>query len=218
MALPEETMIVYVLGGGGHAKVVIASLRAAGRTLGGVFDDAPGLQGGAVLGVPVLGTLGDAHGVDGELVVALGHNVIRHRIVSGWEGEPRWATVVHPHAWVHESVRLEPGAVVCAGAVAQPDASIGAHAIVNTGATVDHDCTLGPFVHVAPGAHLAGGVQVGEGAFLGTGSSVIPGVEVGAWATLGAGAVAVRSVPPNVTAVGVPARPLRERQSGWPRG
>ena len=46
---------VAVLGAGGHAKVVIATLQAAGRTVRGCFDDAVGAHGTSILGVPVLG-------------------------------------------------------------------------------------------------------------------------------------------------------------------
>jgi serine acetyltransferase len=42
-------------------------------------------------------------------------------------------------------------------------------------------------------------------------AGVIGGVTVGAWSTVGAGASVVRDVPPNVTAVGVPARVLPRR-------
>jgi len=205
---------VHVLGGGGHAKVVIAALQAAGRDVAGVFDDAPEVQGGSVLGVPVVGTLMDAHNASGAFVVAVGGNPVRRRIVEAM-GERDWVPVVHPRAWVHPSAEIGPGAVVFAGAIVQPDATVGAHAIVNTGATVDHDCTVGAFAHLAPGVHLAGSVRIGEGAFLGVGAGVVPGAEVGAWSVVGAGAVVIRDLPANVTAVGAPARPIKERPAGW---
>ena len=98
-----------------------------------------------------------------------------------------------------------------AGAVIQPDAILGRHVIINTGATVDHDCRLGDFVHVAPGAHLAGGVRIDPGGFMGIGSVAVPGVHLGTGCVVGAGAVVVRDLLPNVTAIGVPARPTRGR-------
>ena len=100
-----------------------------------------------------------------------------------------------------------------AGAVIQPDTTLGAHVIVNTGATIDHDGILADYVHVAPGAHLAGGVRLGEGVFMGIATSTMPGTSVGAWATVGAGAAVVRDLPGNVTAVGVPARSLSSTSS-----
>jgi phosphonate metabolism protein (transferase hexapeptide repeat family) len=55
------------------------------------------------------------------------------------------------------------------------------------------------------------GVTLGHDVWLGHGVVVLPGVSVGTGAVIGAGAVVTRDVPPYTVAVGVPARPLRER-------
>ncbi|HEV8628838.1 MAG TPA: NeuD/PglB/VioB family sugar acetyltransferase [Thermoanaerobaculia bacterium] len=193
---------VLVLGAGGHAKVVVATLQAAGAEVAAVLDDAPGRQGASLGGVPVGGPV--AAVIGGAAICAIGDNRARQGVVAGLA--TAWATAVHPSAVVHESVLLGPGTVVFAGAVVQPDAVLGAHVIVNTGATVDHDCRLGDFVHVAPGAHLCGGVTVDEGALLGVGCAVAPGVRIGAWATVGAAAAVVADVPAGATVIGVPAQ------------
>jgi sugar O-acyltransferase (sialic acid O-acetyltransferase NeuD family) len=205
---------VAVIGGGGHAKVVISTLQAAGYPVAGVFDDSPEKWGSELLGCPVRGPI-DALAGSGcpAAVIAIGSNEVRKQI-AGRFLEIEWATVVHPgatvHSSVHSSVQLGPGTVVFAGAVIQPDSVLGAHVIVNTGATVDHDCAVGDYVHLAPGSHLAGSVRIGEGAFLGIGSAVTPGRQVGEWTIVGAGAVVVRDLPDNITAVGVPARPMKK--------
>ncbi|MEP0548687.1 MAG: acetyltransferase [Rhodothermales bacterium] len=200
-------MSVLVIGGGGHAKVVIATLRAAGVAVAGVLDDDAAKHGSTLLGVPVIGSVERATGGEHDAVIAVGHNATRKRIAESLP-DVRWATVVHPHAVVHESVRLGEGAVVFAGAVVQPDARLGAHTIINTGASADHDNELGDYVHLAPGVRLAGGVTLEEGAFMGIASAALPGVRVGAWTTVGAGGVVTRDLPSGVTAVGVPACPL----------
>jgi acetyltransferase-like isoleucine patch superfamily enzyme len=58
-------------------------------------------------------------------------------------------------------------------------------------------------------------VTVGEGAFLGVGTVAGPGCRIGAWSIVGAGAVVVKDLPANVTAVGMPAAPIKERPAGW---
>jgi sugar O-acyltransferase (sialic acid O-acetyltransferase NeuD family) len=196
-----------VLGAGGHGKVVIATLQAAGWRVAAAYDDAEERWGGELLGVPIRGPLDAAAAseVDGA-VVAVGDNRARRHLAERFDLP--WIAVVHPAAVVHPSVELGAGTVVFAGATIQPDTWIGRHSIVNTGASVDHDCRLGDFVHVAPGARLGGGVVVGEGALMGIGSCVVPGVTVGPWATVGAGAAVVRDVAAGATVVGVPARPL----------
>jgi sugar O-acyltransferase (sialic acid O-acetyltransferase NeuD family) len=203
---------VLVVGGGGHAKVVVATLQAAGFEVAAVLDDEPRRHGLTLLGVPIAGPIAALAGrPERRAVLAVGDNRTRRRLAGelavAVEGLT-WVSVAHPAAVVHESVRLGPGSVVFAGAVIQPDCEIGAHAVVNTGASVDHDSTLGDFTHVAPGARLAGGVSLGEGAFLGLGAVVLPGVAVGAWATVGAGAAVTADVAAETTVAGVPARPI----------
>jgi sugar O-acyltransferase (sialic acid O-acetyltransferase NeuD family) len=199
---------VVVVGSGGHAKVVIATAQAAGLDVAGIVDDDPATHGRRVLGVEVAGGSAAVLADPGVLaVLAIGSNRARARLAG--TARCRFATIVHPSAVVHPTVLLAPGTVVFAGAVIQPDSVLGAHAIVNTSASIDHDCAIGDFVHVAPGVRLAGNVTLAEGVFLGIGSCAIPGVTVGAWTTVGAGASVVHDLPADVTAVGVPARPLR---------
>ncbi|WP_295813713.1 acetyltransferase [uncultured Deinococcus sp.] len=196
---------VLVVGAGGHAKVVIATLRAAGLTVAGVLDDRPERRGDTVLWCEVLGSSALLNGPNVQAVLAIGNNAVRRDIAGRYPGV-QWIRAVHPAAVVDASVTFGAGSVVFAGAVVQPDVVIGEHVIVNTGATVDHDCTLGDFVHVAPGTHLAGNVVLDDGVFVGTGAALIPGVRVGAWTTVGAGSVVLEPLPPGVVAFGTPAR------------
>ncbi len=203
---------VFVIGAGGHGKVVISTLQERGVEVVGVFDDDVAKRGGRLLGVPILGALNllPEYADRGRFILAIGNNDHRARLAErlSWLG---WATAVHPAAYVHPSARLEAGVVVFAGAVVQPETVVGAHSIVNTGATVDHDCEIGSYVHLAPGVHLAGGVTVGSRAMLGVGASVIPGLRIGEGAVVGAGSLVLRDVPPGETVAGVPAKPLRDR-------
>lgn len=198
---------IVVVGGGGHAKVVIAALQTAGTPVARVLDDNSAKWGSDLMGVPVDGPISAEGDQDGSnAILAIGDNKTRSRLAEGLSLD--WVTVVHPTAWVHPSASLGVGTLICAGAVIQPDVRIGDHTIINTGATVDHDCEVGNFVHLGPGAVLAGGVRLGHGALVGLGAGVIPGVIVGDWARVGAGAAVTGDVPPGATAVGVPARLL----------
>lgn len=210
MSLP-----VIVIGGGGHAKVLIEALRRSGIEVLGLTDPDPKGAARRIPGVPVLGDDGAlaAHPpgtvelVNG--VGSTGDTGPRRAVFERWrERGYGFATVVHPSAVVAPDAALAEGAQVMAGAVIQPGVSVGADAIVNTGAVVDHDCAIGEHAHIAPGAVLSGGVTVGAGAHVGTGAAVVQGVEIGAGAVVAAGAAVVGPVAPGATVAGVPARKI----------
>lgn len=197
-------MNINILGAGGHAKVVISTLRALGHEATAVYDDDPKKHGEWILGVPVKGGISEAPG--GAAVIAIGSNKVRAMIAERFAFD--WQTLIHPAASVDPSVRIGHGAVVFAGAVVQPDAILGEHAVINTASSVDHDCVISSFAQLAPGAHLGGNVNVGEGAFIGIGACVIQGIRIGEWTVVGAGSAVTRDLPANVTAVGAPCRPV----------
>ena len=92
---------------------------------------------------------------------------------------------------------------------------IGAFVTVNRVCNISHDCRVGDFSTIAPATNLSGAVAVGTGCDIGSGVTTVQGVRVGEWTIIGAGAVIAADVPANCTAVGVPARPIKQRESGW---
>jgi UDP-perosamine 4-acetyltransferase len=200
---------VVIIGGGGHAKVVIESLRATGETIAAIVDADPTPR--AVLGVPVVGddlALAELkeQGLS-KLFVAIGDNRLREKLGrKAREQGFSLVNAIHPSAVVSPSAILGEGVAVMAGVAINADSRIGDLAIVNTGAIVDHDCVLGAACHIGPATALAGGVTLGERAFLGVGARAIPSVTIGADTIVGAGGVVVRDLPDAVLAVGVPAK------------
>ena len=78
---------------------------------------------------------------------------------------------------------------------------------------VEHDSVIGDFVTFAPGAKCNGNVHIGDYAYIGSGAVLKQGtlkspLVIGTGAVVGMGAVVTRNVPPGVTVVGNPARPL----------
>lgn len=203
---------IYVLGAGGHAKVVVDAIRAMGLGVAGLSDRAPGIAQVKFPDVEIvddealLGRAAEllmmANGVGGA-----GDTAPRRRLFEKFKSRGfRFLTVVHPSAIVAPDVVLGEGVQIMAGAVVQPGARIGANTIVNTRAVVDHDCDVGAHCHIASGAVLASTVTVGEGAHIGAGATVIQLVRIGAGALVGAGAAVIRDVPSGARALGVPAK------------
>jgi len=211
----SATRPVIVLGAGGHAKVVIATLKAAGVEIIGVTDPDSKTHGQSILGVPVLG--GDELAMkhkqgEIELVNGIGSTrpspKRRHIFERFKRAGYGFHAVVHPSAVIGEETDIGEGAQIMAGAVVQPGCRIGVDAIVNTHASVDHDCVIGAHAHVAPGAVLGGGVTIGDGAHVGAGSTVIQNVSIGAGALVAAGAAVVANVVAGGNVAGVPARQM----------
>lgn len=53
-------------------------------------------------------------------------------------------------------------------------------------------------------------VRIGKNCWLGAGAIVLPGVSIGDNSVIGAGSVVTKDIPPNVVAIGVPCKILRE--------
>jgi sugar O-acyltransferase (sialic acid O-acetyltransferase NeuD family) len=208
------------LGAGGHAKVVIEILRAAGGwDIVGLLDRDPDLWGKQVLGVTVLG--GDdllsglpERGIEGVflgvgMVGEVGRRVRLFDAVCA--AQLCLVAAVHPAATVSPTASLGHGPTVMAGAVVNADTRLGSDVIVNSGAVVEHDCLLGDHVHVAPGALLASGVRVGDCSHIGLGARVIQGVRIGREVMVAAGAVVIHDLPDGARVAGVPARQMAAR-------
>lgn len=216
---------ILIFGTGGFAREVhqlIEDINAATprwRCLGFLDGDAS-RHGASLHGLPVLGGmsyLGTSAAAAAELVIAVGNPGVRRKIAGAIEaaGHARFATLVHPRAWVGNRVEVGPGSILCAGVLITTDIRLGRHVIVNIGSTIGHDAVAADFVTIAPTVNVSGAVAIGEGVDLGTGSTVIQGKRIGEWSVVGAGSVVVKDIDANVTAVGAPAKPIKARNPGW---
>lgn len=204
---------IVVVGGGGHAKVVISLLKKLKRfdILGYVdFEDM-----GFILGVSYLGS-------DERLVrikerypmcaaaIGVGCVEIRDRRMRIKEKLESLGfdlpVLISPHAIVNEGVEIGRGTVVMDGVVIQAGTVIGEAAIINTRSSIDHDCRIGDFVHMAPGATLSGGVVVGRNALIGVGATVIQNKTICEDCFIGAGATIVEDCLTPGIFLGTPAR------------
>jgi sugar O-acyltransferase (sialic acid O-acetyltransferase NeuD family) len=118
----------------------------------------------------------------------------------------RFATVIHPGAYVPPTTTLGVGSVVGAGAVAAGHTEIGRHVLVERGSLLGHHTLVGDYSWLQAGASVAGSSRIGEGVRIGMGAIVIDHVTVGAGSVVAPGAVVVKDVPENVRVAGVPAR------------
>ncbi len=193
---------VLIWGGGGHAKVCIEILRAAGQFEPYGIVDGKLPVGSDVLGVPVLGheaTLEEffRRGVR-HATVGVGAVTYHQRRGTFFErlraAGFQLPNLIHPRAAIDPSTRLGDGNQVFAHATISAAVRIGNGCIVNSGAVISHDCELADNVHLAPGALLAGGIKVGENTLVGMGAKIFLGVKIGRGVRINNGVVVDRDV------------------------
>lgn len=207
---------VIVIGGGGHAKVLVDTLLAQSFKVLGITDSNAEKHGRKILGVPIIG--------DDEVIKQYAPNSIllvnglgsikatnnRTRLYNYYKASGYcFAKVVHQSAIIASDVNLSEGVQIMAGTVIQTGSCIGCNTIINTGVTIDHDCLVGSNVHLAPGGTVSGEVQIGDGSHIGTGAAIIQGIKIGNNCTIGAGSVVINNVPQSAIAAGVPARVIK---------
>jgi UDP-perosamine 4-acetyltransferase len=208
---------IVVVGAGGHAKVCLELLHEMGEKIAyciGGSESAEDCGGILVL-------KGDDHLVrlreEGyfRLFVAIGSNRIRQNLASlcialGYE----LVNAISPRAIVSPTALIGRGVAIMGGAVINAESVIADLAIINTGAIIDHDCSIGAVTHIGPQCGLAGNVIVGRESFLGIGCKVIPGIRIGENVLVGAGAVVISDIGSGTTAVGMPAKVVKQQFVG----
>jgi sugar O-acyltransferase (sialic acid O-acetyltransferase NeuD family) len=214
---------LVIFGTGGFAREVLQIVEDINRdsktwNLVGFLDEDKGRWGTRCHALPVLGGsewLGKHP--DTVVTIAIGSSAIRRRIVLELlhMEHTEFATLVHPLAWISKGVNIGAGTIIHAGVLISPDVKIGKHTFVNKNCTIGHNTVVGDYSTVAPSATVGGEVHLGEGCEVGANGTIIQQLSIGDWTIIGAGAVVVKDMPSNITAVGIPAIPIKERPQGW---
>ncbi len=121
----------------------------------------------------------------------------------------RFATIVHPRAFVSAQSTVGRGSVVLAGTTLGAFVTIGDHVIVLQNVGLSHDDVIEDYSCLAVGVSFSGSVRVGRNCFLGTNSTII-GAAIGEGSMVGAGALIRHDVPAGEVWVGNPGRFLRK--------
>lgn len=206
---------VIVIGGGGHAKVIINMLKRINTfNILGYIDthDTGDVTGIGYLGNhDVLKEIKQNHS-DCSAVLGIGNiNIadsekrakIKEDLKSLGYDLP---TLIAPTAIVNSDVKIGKGTVIVDGAIINPGTRIGECAIINTSSSIDHDCVIGDCAHIAPGAILSGGVEVGDNSIIGAGAIIIQYKKISENCIVGAGATVVKDCTTPGVYVGTPAK------------
>jgi len=200
--------VKYLYGASGHCKVIIDILKSNNHNIGAIFDDFPKYN--ILEGIPVLDSSMIMKSLSNEIIVSIGDNSLRKKVVSKIVNP--FFLAIHNTAVLSSSSRIGEGSVIMAGVIINSSAEIGDHCIINSGAIIEHDCIINDFCHISPNASLAGNVVIGEGTHVGIGASIIQGVKIGKWVTIGAGAVIIKDIPDFVVVVGNPGKIIKHKK------
>lgn len=205
---------IILIGGGGHCKSVIDTIRSSIKyEIIGIVDLKEKV--GTFIGdIKIIGT-------DEDLEVFYKKGIRNAFITVGSIGNPalriklynmarkigfKFPIIIDKTAIVSKNTIIEEGTFIGKGAIVNTNSKIGKNSIINSGSIIEHDCIIGDFVHIAPGSVLSGGVIIGENTHIGTNSTIIQNIKIGQNTIIGAGSVVVKDVKSNVKCYGNPCR------------
>ena len=149
-----------------------------------------------------------------HIAIAIANSTIRQKLVERClADEVQFFEVRAANVVQLDHVKLGEGAILCPFVTLTSNIRIGRHFHANLYSYVEHDCVIGDYVTLAPGVKCNGNVVVEDHTYIGAGAVIKQGqpgrpLVIGRGAVVGMGAVVTKSVPPGVTVVGNPARPL----------
>jgi len=205
---------IVVIGGGGHAKVIISIIKKINNFKIVGYTDPK--NRGDILGIKYLGNddvLAKVKGDHPSAVVVIGLGMLKSSDAQKRKQlfdlatslELKLPPIISPDAIINENVQLGDGTVVMDGVIVNSGSIIGEGVILNTNCSVDHDCKIGSFTHVAPGVTLSGGVTIGDNVFVGAGATVKEYKSIADKVLIGAGSVVTKDCTESGIYLGNPA-------------
>ncbi|GAA3928639.1 acetyltransferase [Hymenobacter algoricola] len=211
---PLRPLVIVGAGGlGREVRVLVQQLNDHHPTwnLLGFYDD---VRPAAALPLPYLGSIAELNATPEAVAVAVavGNSHSRTTVVARLTSPHlSFPSLIHPSVAQapYQQLHISEGCIITQGCILTTDIQLGRHVLLNLGCTIGHDAVLEDFCSLMPHANVGGEAHLESMVYLGTNATVINQVRVGARTIVGAGAVAVRDLPPDCTAVGVPARVIK---------
>lgn len=207
---------IIVVGGGGHAKVVISLLKKMNKFI--IIGYTDKFNKGGLLGIEYLGNDEELarYFKEGVTNIAIGigqikSSVLRREIVNyakkiGFN----FPSIISTTAIINEDVEIGYGTVIMDGVIINSGTRLGDFSIINTNSSIDHDCILGNYVHIAPGVTLSGEVKIGDNVLIGTGANSIQSISINDDCIIAAGSSVQTNIERKGIYRGIPAKFVSE--------
>ena len=207
---------IAIFGVGGFGREVLALIKDINKAqptwnIVGFFDDGHN-KGEIVNGYPTLGNTDDLNkwGKPIGVAISVGSPVIKKKIISKITNPlVYYPTLIHPSVWIGDKdfVEIGDGCIICAGVMITTNVTIKNFVILNLQCTVGHDSVINDYAAFMPSVNISGEVTIGEGVYVGTGAKLINQLTIGEYTIVGA--VVTKALPARCTAVGIPAKPIK---------
>jgi sugar O-acyltransferase (sialic acid O-acetyltransferase NeuD family) len=194
---------VIIIGAGGHSAELDDYFAHAqkkdaafGLQISGFIDDNADSYKKYPFSAPFLGSIKN-HQVDTNVQYLMGianltyrRPIIEHFLTSG----AKFATFIHPDAYLSKSCTIAEGVVISPSVNIGPNVSVGSFTLINSRCSLGHDTVVGSFNFLCPNVCFSGFTQIAEDNLFGINSCTIPGITVGSRNKIAAGMVLDKNV------------------------
>ena len=149
---------------------------------------------------------------DPLLVCAVGDIPTRKRWVYQYGNEYEFASIIDPSSIIAPDASIGKNVVILGATICSVECVIEDHVNINWQCLISHHVLIGEYTNISSGVKLTGSVTVGHSCDIGTSANIIPNKRIGNGVVLGAGAVVTKNIPPHTTAVGAPARVIKQHK------
>lgn len=183
----------------------------------GFLDDDPEKHGKVLYGYPVLGGVDDISEYITEgflnVIVGIANPKVKMAIVEKCKGLPiLFPTIIMENVWLSERVSAGKGVVLYPGVSVNFETTIEDFVILNMNCAIGHNCHISKYSTLAPSVSLAGFTYLENCVDMGINSATLQNVRIGNSSVIGGMAMVIDDIPSNCTAVGVPARVIKQQE------
>lgn len=149
---------------------------------------------------------------DNRFTIGIGNPILRKKLYDKFTdlGGTLTSTVSYKADIGSYGITIGKGANILDGVKISNDVNLGLATIVYYNSIITHDVFIGDFVEISPNVKILGRAKIGNFSQLGAGATILPDITIGNNVIIGAGSVVIKNIPDDCTAVGIPAKIIKQ--------